>query len=73
MSGLLDRADIPAYFVAFGPHGPRAPTMPEGNTMKVLLYTGMAVVAAFGIFTFARSQCKLTLFITQNFSIFSIC
>ncbi|KAI9636050.1 cytochrome c oxidase subunit V [Dioszegia hungarica] len=47
-----------AYFVAFGPHGPRAPTMPEGNTQKVFLYTAAAVAAAFGLFTFARSRAK---------------
>jgi hypothetical protein len=32
--------------------------MPEGNTMKVVAYTAAAVAAAFGLFTFARSQGK---------------
>ncbi|KAJ1307732.1 hypothetical protein OPQ81_001820 [Rhizoctonia solani] len=41
-----------AYFVAFGPHGPRTPTAPAGQTMKVITGT-LAVIAvasaAYGI------------------------
>ncbi|KAB5595746.1 Cytochrome C oxidase, subunit IV/COX5b [Ceratobasidium theobromae] len=41
-----------AYFVAFGPHGPRSPVTPPGQTMKVITGTlalvGVAT-AAYGI------------------------
>jgi hypothetical protein len=47
---------LPAYFVAFGPHGPRAPLNAPGNGMRVFGGVAAAVAAAFGIFTFARSQ-----------------
>ena len=37
-----------AYYVAFGPHGPRAPVNPPGTTVKIL--TGVsALVAAAGL------------------------
>jgi hypothetical protein len=46
-----------AYFVAFGPHGPRTPTNPPGHSMRVLGGVGAAVLAAIGILTFARTRC----------------
>jgi hypothetical protein len=37
-----------AYYVAFGPHGPRAPVNPPGTTVKVL--TGVsALIGAAGL------------------------
>ncbi|KAI0884883.1 cytochrome c oxidase subunit IV [Annulohypoxylon maeteangense] len=43
-----------AYWIAFGPHGPRAvPAADEGR--KVALYTAMGVLASFVIFASARS------------------
>ncbi|WVF66263.1 hypothetical protein IAT40_001003 [Kwoniella sp. CBS 6097] len=47
-----------AYFVAFGPHGPRAPVNPPGHGLKVALGTLAAVGAAYGVFLFARSQAQ---------------
>ncbi|GFZ43738.1 hypothetical protein JCM24511_01458 [Saitozyma sp. JCM 24511] len=46
-----------AYFVAFGPHGPRTPTNPPGHSMRVLGGVGAAVLAAIGLLSFARSRC----------------
>ncbi|WWC85621.1 uncharacterized protein L201_000486 [Kwoniella dendrophila CBS 6074] len=45
-----------AYFVAFGPHGPRTPVSEKGHGMKVFAGTLAAVGAAYGVFLFARSQ-----------------
>lgn len=42
-----------AYWIAFGPHGPRAETPPGENT-KVFLYTMIGVIAAGGVFSFTR-------------------
>ena len=51
-----------AYYVAFGPHGPRAPVNPQGTTVKVvagvgvliatagLIYGGIRAVGAFAFF-----------------------
>lgn len=47
-----------AYFVAFGPHGPRAPFNPPNNTMKVIIGTSVSMLAAFGIFTAIRASGK---------------
>ena len=52
-----------AYFVAFGPHGPRAPLNAPGNGMRVTGGVIAALVAAFGIFSFARSQCEYFTFL----------
>ncbi|KAI9574112.1 COX4, subunit IV of cytochrome c oxidase [Boletus coccyginus] len=37
-----------AYYVAFGPHGPRTPVSPPGQGLKVFLYT-MALVGVAGV------------------------
>ncbi|KAK8845301.1 hypothetical protein IAR55_006014 [Kwoniella newhampshirensis] len=44
-----------AYFVAFGPHGPRAPVSEPGHGLKVFGGVAAAVAAAFGFFTLAKS------------------
>ncbi|EKD01429.1 cytochrome c oxidase subunit V [Trichosporon asahii var. asahii CBS 8904] len=45
-----------AYFIAFGPHGPRAPILPEGGKMKVFAGVLACVAAAVSVFAFVRSQ-----------------
>ncbi|KAI5367899.1 Putative cytochrome c oxidase subunit IV family [Septoria linicola] len=42
-----------AYWIAFGPHGPRAQTPPGENT-KVFAYTIVGVLAAGALFAFTR-------------------
>ena len=48
-----------AYYVAFGPHGPRTPVSPPGQGLKVLLSTlgmvGVAGLIAWGVH--ARGGC----------------
>ncbi|EUC57132.1 cytochrome C oxidase, subunit IV/COX5b [Rhizoctonia solani AG-3 Rhs1AP] len=44
-----------AYFVAFGPHGPRTPTSPPGQTMKVIMGTVAVFALAGGGFGIVRS------------------
>lgn len=44
---------LTAYWIAFGPHGPRAQAPPGENT-KVFLYTIIGVLAAGGVFGFTR-------------------
>ncbi|KAI5124368.1 hypothetical protein M0805_008972 [Coniferiporia weirii] len=39
-----------AYYVAFGPHGPRTPSSPAGQPLKVFLGTMAAITAALGMF-----------------------
>ncbi|KAJ3566012.1 hypothetical protein NP233_g7266 [Leucocoprinus birnbaumii] len=39
-----------AYYVAFGPHGPRAPTSQPGDNFKILLYTAALVGAGASLF-----------------------
>jgi len=41
-----------AYYVAFGPHGPRTPVSPPGQGLKVFLYT-MGLVGVAGLITLA--------------------
>ncbi|KAG2157012.1 COX4, subunit IV of cytochrome c oxidase [Suillus clintonianus] len=41
-----------AYYVAFGPHGPRAPVSPPGQGLKVFLFT-MGLVGVAGLLSIA--------------------
>ncbi|KAH9898670.1 cytochrome c oxidase subunit IV [Xylariomycetidae sp. FL2044] len=43
-----------AYWIAFGPHGPRAQSPPDENK-KVALYTAMGILVSFVIFATARA------------------
>ncbi|KAK0705149.1 cytochrome c oxidase polypeptide V mitochondrial precursor [Lasiosphaeris hirsuta] len=43
-----------AYYIAFGPHGPRSADPPNEN-QKVALYVGLALVASFVLFAAARA------------------
>jgi hypothetical protein len=54
---LADISSITAYYIAFGPHGPRA-LPPPGEGMKVFSYTVVGLLVAFGLFTFTRSMAK---------------
>ncbi|KAM0747258.1 cytochrome c oxidase subunit IV [Meredithblackwellia eburnea MCA 4105] len=44
-----------AYYVAFGPHGPREPILPPGSGAKTVGAVALAVTAAFGLFSIVRS------------------
>ncbi|WFD33369.1 Cytochrome c oxidase subunit 5B, mitochondrial [Malassezia cuniculi] len=44
-----------AYFVAYGPYGPRKPVVPKGQTVRVVLGTALFVGLGIGIFAFVRS------------------
>ncbi|EMD38107.1 hypothetical protein CERSUDRAFT_82331 [Gelatoporia subvermispora B] len=44
-----------AYYVAFGPHGPRAPTHQPGDTLKLLIGTLAGIGVAGVLFAWARS------------------
>ncbi|EGN95857.1 COX4, subunit IV of cytochrome c oxidase [Serpula lacrymans var. lacrymans S7.3] len=44
-----------AYYVAFGPHGPRAPVSPPGDGLKIAVYTLGLVGVAGLIFATTRS------------------
>ncbi|TFK36460.1 cytochrome c oxidase subunit IV-domain-containing protein [Crucibulum laeve] len=44
-----------AYYVAFGPHGPRTPTSQPGDSLKILLATGALLGAAGVLFYAARA------------------
>jgi cytochrome c oxidase subunit 4 len=54
---LADRSWITAYYIAFGPHGPRA-LPPPGEGMKIFSYTVIGLIVSFGIFTFAHSMAR---------------
>ncbi|KAF9450274.1 cytochrome c oxidase subunit IV [Macrolepiota fuliginosa MF-IS2] len=44
-----------AYYVAFGPHGPRTPSSAPGDTFKILLYTTALVGVAGTLFLTLRA------------------
>ncbi|KAN0127166.1 cytochrome c oxidase subunit IV [Lactarius tabidus] len=44
-----------AYYVAFGPHGPRAPVNPQGTTVKVVAGVGVLIASAGLIYGGIRS------------------
>jgi len=54
-----------AYYVAFGPHGPRTPTSQPGDNLKILLST-LALVGVSGAVYFAIKavgKCRVHMFI----------
>ena len=48
---------IAAYWIAFGPHGPRAQD-PPGEGKKVALYTFIGIAASLAIFAGLRTMAK---------------
>jgi cytochrome c oxidase subunit 4 len=46
-----------AYYIAFGPHGPRA-LPPPGEGMKIFGYTIIALLVSLGLFTFTRMMAR---------------
>ena len=51
-----DTASPIAYYVSFGPHGPREPIVPPGSNVKIFFGTLAAMGAAVGVFALIRSQ-----------------
>lgn len=51
-----------AYYVAFGPHGPRAPANPPGTTLKIILGTGGLIAAAGALYIAVRVNGAYRLF-----------
>lgn len=49
-----------AYYVAFGPHGPRAPTSQPGDALKIFLGTMGLCGVALGVFLGIRSLGRST-------------
>jgi len=43
-----------AYYVAFGPHGPRRPLHPPGSVLKIILGTAGSLAAAVGLYVLSR-------------------
>lgn len=52
-----DITSIPAYWIAFGPHGPRA-LPPPGEGRQIFLYTAIGVGISGVIFLLIRSQAR---------------
>ena len=50
------RFRLAAYYVAFGPHGPRAPVNPPGTVPKVAIGVAALVAAAGVIFYAVRAS-----------------
>jgi Cytochrome c oxidase subunit IV len=46
-----------AYYIAFGPHGPRA-LPPPGEGMKVFGYTVIGLLVSFGLFSFVHMMAR---------------
>jgi len=44
-----------AYYVAFGPHGPRKPASPPGENLKILIWTLGLIGVSGAIFGFTRT------------------
>ena len=47
----------PAWWIAFGPHGPRAEN-PPGEWRKIWFYTGIGLVVSWFVFLFIHSFAK---------------
>lgn len=47
-----------AYYIAYGPHGPRAPIVPPNTNGKVFVGTIACIVAAGGVFALVRANCQ---------------
>jgi hypothetical protein len=57
-----------AYFVAFGPHGPRAPTSQPGDALKIFLSTVGLISIGTGIFFIIQSRCLFSFFFSFLFN-----
>ena len=55
-------ASFPAYYVAFGPHGPRSPVNPPGTTVKILTGVSALIGAAGLLYVGFRSIGTLSFF-----------
>ncbi|KAL1954833.1 hypothetical protein VTO42DRAFT_521 [Malbranchea cinnamomea] len=44
-----------AYWIAFGPHGPRAPTSPKGEGIKIFVQVAKYLAVSLGVFFLIRS------------------
>lgn len=55
-----------AYYVAFGPHGPRRPVNPPGTTLKVTLGVTAGIAAAGALFATAKALGKLSLYVVPH-------
>ena len=53
-SCILIRMSFSAWWIAFGPHGPRAET-PPGEWSRIFLYTGIGVAVSVVLFTVIHS------------------
>ena len=61
----------PAYYVSFGPHGPRAPINPPGTTPKIFAAVTALIGVAGLLFVTIRSQGELAsrlFFLFESFS-----
>lgn len=54
---MTNKSRIIAYYIAFGPHGPRA-LPPPGENMKIFTYTIIGLLVSFGLFAFARAMAR---------------
>ena len=61
-----------AYYVAFGPHGPRAPVNPPGTTVKILTGVSALIGAAGLLYAGFRSIGTFCFFVFVFFSQFKI-
>ena len=52
---------LPAYYISYGPHGPRAPIVPPNTNGKVFIGVIGCIVTAVGVFALARSRCECPL------------
>lgn len=56
----------PAYYIAFGPHGPRAPTNPAGTVPKVLGGVAATLTAATALFFIIRANSEPFLLVSVS-------
>lgn len=57
-SSFLSFFLLPAYYISYGPHGPRAPIVPPNTNGKVFLGVVASIVAAASIFGVVRMNCE---------------
>ena len=58
-----------AYYVAFGPHGPRAPTSNPGDGVKIFGYT-IALVGAAGVLAYVIREFGTARLLCSSYPLF---
>ena len=54
---------LPAYYISYGAHGPRAPIVPPNTNGKVFLGVVGSIITAVGVFALVRMNCGCLIYL----------